>query len=218
MATMDVKDAAGSTVSVEKPNANGRQAGADSRPVALDAENTATLDAIKVGIDDANNSLDALVSDTTPATIESGVYHVTITPTLDTSAYASGDTLFATTEIANATKIADIGSLLQSLAVIDKSDQGVAMTLYFFSANVTFGTANSPPSISDTDALTCLGWVDVGTGDFKDVGGARIACVRSIGLDLTPASGGRSVYVAATVSGTPTYANGDLAIRFGFIG
>lgn len=44
MATMNVKDAAGSTVAVEKPNANGRAAAAASRPIALSTEDKAALD------------------------------------------------------------------------------------------------------------------------------------------------------------------------------
>lgn len=46
MATMNVKDAAGSTTSVEKPNANGRAAASASRPVAISTEDKAALDAV----------------------------------------------------------------------------------------------------------------------------------------------------------------------------
>ncbi|MBL9070236.1 MAG: hypothetical protein JNM03_09620 [Sphingopyxis sp.] len=46
MATMNVKDAGGSTVAVEKPNANGRASAANSRPVALSTEDKAALDAV----------------------------------------------------------------------------------------------------------------------------------------------------------------------------
>jgi len=43
---MNVKDAAGSTVAVEKPNANGRAAATASRPVALSNEDKTALDAV----------------------------------------------------------------------------------------------------------------------------------------------------------------------------
>lgn len=46
MATINVKDAAGSTTSIEKPNSNGRAAAAASRPVALATEDKAALDAL----------------------------------------------------------------------------------------------------------------------------------------------------------------------------
>jgi hypothetical protein len=50
MATMNVKDAAGVTVAVEKPLAPGRAAAAASRPVALSSEDKASLDAISAAI------------------------------------------------------------------------------------------------------------------------------------------------------------------------
>lgn len=46
MATINVKDSAGSTVAIEKPNANGRAAATSSRPVVLSTEDKASLDAI----------------------------------------------------------------------------------------------------------------------------------------------------------------------------
>src|SRR4051794_39083038 len=44
MTTMNVKDAAGATVAVEKPLAPGRAAAAVSRPIALATEDKAALD------------------------------------------------------------------------------------------------------------------------------------------------------------------------------
>jgi hypothetical protein len=47
MATIDVKDAGGSTVAIEKPLAPGRAAAASSRPVALSNEDFAVLDGLE---------------------------------------------------------------------------------------------------------------------------------------------------------------------------
>jgi hypothetical protein len=46
MATMNVKDATGATVAIEKPLAPGRAAAAASRPVALSSEDKTALDAV----------------------------------------------------------------------------------------------------------------------------------------------------------------------------
>src|SRR5512133_1698421 len=54
---------------------------------------------------------------------------VTVTPTVDTSAYAAGDLLFDSTEVANAVRANGSTCILQSLTVIDKGDQGVGFTL-----------------------------------------------------------------------------------------
>jgi len=50
MATMDVKDATGATVTIEKPLAPGRAAAAASRPVALSSEDAAFLDGIEASL------------------------------------------------------------------------------------------------------------------------------------------------------------------------
>lgn len=47
MATIDVKDASGATVPIEKPLAPGRVAAVNSRPVALSNEDKAALDGIQ---------------------------------------------------------------------------------------------------------------------------------------------------------------------------
>jgi hypothetical protein len=65
-----------------------------------------------------------------------------------------------------------------SVAVVDKDDQGFAFDLHFFDRTVGFGTINATPSISDADAAFTMGYVSIGTNDYKDLGGARVACVR----------------------------------------
>lgn len=56
MPTMNVLDAAGQTVAVELPNADGRQAAASSRPVTLATEDKASLDAITTAITAASSA------------------------------------------------------------------------------------------------------------------------------------------------------------------
>lgn len=60
MATIDVKDAAGLTVAVEKPNANGRALAAASRPVAIDTESKAVLDALSSSLTTIAGYLDTV--------------------------------------------------------------------------------------------------------------------------------------------------------------
>lgn len=141
---------------------------------------------------------------------------VSLVPVLDTGAYGDGDVLFATTAIPNAVRVTGGQAVLQSLALIDKADNGAAIDLYFFDSNVALGTFNVAPSISDANALKLLGVISIGTGDYKDVGGAKVATLRGLGLLLEAASG-RNLYVAATVAGTPTFAADDITIRFGFL-
>lgn len=143
---------------------------------------------------------------------------LSLTPVLDTAAYASGDTFFVTTSLPNAVRANDERCLLQSLAVIDKDDQKPAFTLFFFQTNVTFGTINAAPSISDSDAGNFLGSVAVTAADYVDLGGASVANIKNIGLLLESVSGARNVYVAAMLTaGTPTHTASGIILRFGML-
>lgn len=141
---------------------------------------------------------------------------IDITLSLDTSAYDAGDVLADTQTITNAVRVTGGRAILQSVTVIDEDDQGVALDLYFMSTSRSLGTENSAPNISDANARDILGFVAVASGDYKDLGGVRIATVRNIGLLLEAAGGSRDLYVGATTGGTPTYTASGLKLRLGF--
>lgn len=141
-----------------------------------------------------------------------------LVPVCDTAIYASGDVLFTATVTGNLMRVNDGKAILKSLQIIDKDDQGIAMDIYFFSSAVTFGAVNGVPSISDADLATCLGYVSVATGDYKDLGGARIATKNALDIILKAVSGAKTIYVAAvTQGGTPTYTAAGLTLRLGVI-
>lgn len=141
---------------------------------------------------------------------------VSITLSLDTSAYAAGDVLADTQEIAHVLRNVGGSALLQSLALIDQDDQtAAAIDIVFLSANVSLGTENAAPSITDANAAKILGIVNVPSGNFIDVGGAKVATVNNIGLQVT-ADAGTSVFVAAIARGTPTQTASGIKITFGF--
>jgi len=67
MATINVKDAAGATVAIEKPLVPGRAPAATSRPVAFSNEDFAVLDGIEaslIAIDGRVDTLEALIAST----------------------------------------------------------------------------------------------------------------------------------------------------------
>lgn len=143
---------------------------------------------------------------------------VDVTLSLDTSAYTAGDLIADTQEVASAVRAADAKGVLQSVVVIDEDDQGAAIDLYFFSANVTMGTENSAPSISDANIRNLLGIVSVASGDYKDVGGAKVAVKSGIGMIVQPASGTDDIYVAVVSNGsTPTYTASGVRLRIGVL-
>jgi hypothetical protein len=140
---------------------------------------------------------------------------ITVTLSLDTSAYASGDLLADTQEVTNYLSVAGTTSYLQSMTVVDEDDQKVAFDVYFLSSNVTMGSENSAPSISDANSRSILGFVSVIATDYKDLGGTAIASIKNIGLTLTGQTG---LWVAVVNgSGTPTYSAAGVKLRLGFV-
>jgi hypothetical protein len=139
-----------------------------------------------------------------------------LTLSLDTSAYGAGDVLAATQELPDAVMLNDLGGMLQTVTVIDKDDQGAAFTIYIMDANVAFGSENAAPSITDANAEAILGAVSIGTGDYVDFGGARVAYKGGLNIPIKPADGTRSIYVAVVNgAGTPTYTASGIVLRFG---
>lgn len=138
--------------------------------------------------------------------------------TTDTSAYASGDLVADTQEIANA--VYGLGGVvtLDSIVLTDGADQKVALYVVFLNASTSMGTENSAPNISDANvASKIIGHVAIAATDYVDVGGAGVATIKNIGLKLQAASTSGSLYVAIVNStGTPTYAADSLVGKFGF--
>jgi hypothetical protein len=142
-----------------------------------------------------------------------------VTCTLDTSAYASGDLLFDTQAVTGFTRVNAGKVVIESLLVLDEDDQGVAFDLYFLDANVSMGSENSAPSISDANARNILGFVPVATTDYRDLGGCRVACVRGIGLEIKAGAGVTTIYVAGVNgTGAPTFTATGLKLKIGRLG
>jgi len=193
-------------------------------PVTLDGE-TVVLGAgtNAIGKLAANSGVD--IGDVDVLSIAAGENHlgdvgmpdtaITITCSLDTGAYADGDVLFATQEIAGAVRNNGDACILQSVHVVDIDDQKVEMDLIFFNANTSLGTENSAPDIDDTEVLTTLGVVNV--ADYVDLGANSIATVTGIGLELKAGAATTSLYVAGITRGAPTYSASGLQITFGFL-
>lgn len=142
---------------------------------------------------------------------------VTVTLTVDTSAYADGDVLADTQVITNAMRIIGGHGVLQSLQLVDPDAQGQPLDLYFFSVTHSLGTENSAPSIADVDAVDMFGPVAIASSDYGDLGGCKVASVRGIGLMLEADAASRDLYVGAISRGTGTYAGGALTLKLSFL-
>lgn len=172
-------------------------------------------------LDSANASLDDIetaVESTTPVVNDAGVKYVDVTISADTSAYASGDLIADAQIVAACVRLDDATGALHSIMVLDEDDQGAAFTIYLSSVSTTWGTENSAPTITDTVARSILGFVDVATTDYKDLGGSKVAIKSNCGIAVKPATGTDDIYVAiVNGTGTPTYTASGLKLRFGFL-
>lgn len=150
-----------------------------------------------------------------PASAPSELVEVTLT--LDTLIYAAGDVLSDAAEVIGAVRLKGGRGILESVVVIDEDDQGAAMDLHFFASNVSLGTKNAAPNISDADLRQSLGHVEVLTSHYKDLGGGREATIRSVGLFVEAAAGSTSIYVQAITAGTPTHSVNGVRLKLGFV-
>jgi len=142
---------------------------------------------------------------------------VTKQPTLDTSAYASGDVLFAPVELVDFVRDTKGLSVLRTLTVIDLANQKQAIDLLFFSRDPgSIGALNAALDVSTAQMAYFLGRVTILAADYVTLKSATNAEVTKLLEMLIPTEQlRRSVWVAGVCrSGTPTYAATSLIFKF----
>lgn len=165
------------------------------------------------------------ISPTDSSPVHSPPRIVTLTPSIDATALAAGDVVFDTEVLANVVRANDALGWLTSVTCIDEGDQKVEITLVLFSANVSLGTENLAPSITDANAANILGFVTFGSGawsasntsGWRDLGGVSIASAQNLNIPIKPATGTDDIYVAGYTGGAPTFgATTAIKLTFGF--
>ena len=142
---------------------------------------------------------------------------ITVTPTLDTVAYATGDILFNPTTITNAVRANGNRAILQSIALIDKDDQKLSFDLFLLEANNSLGTINTAPSISDANAEALIHVATVAATDWIDMGGVAVATPTIKNVMAEAAGGSRDLFIAAIARGAPTHTASGIVIRVGLV-
>jgi len=145
---------------------------------------------------------------------------IQVTPTLDTSAYASGDLICDVTTITSAAL--GTGGLceLVSVTVVDQDDNTAsAYTIYVTNLSTTWGTFNAAPTVSDAALLGIQAVIPIASGDWLDLGGGKVAQPRiaqNIGC-ICKTSGSANLYMTiVNGAGTPTFTASGLKVTFGF--
>lgn len=148
---------------------------------------------------------------------------IQVTPTNDTSIYASGDQLGSLMQLTNAMDDSSGTGKLLSLSIHDKSSQSSVLQVFLFNDLPTVASAdNAALNISDAEmAAKCIGHVSVVAADYFALSASSMACVRNINLVLNSVRSvtnptGRSIWAIIRSGGTPTYASTtDLVLSFG---
>ena len=142
---------------------------------------------------------------------------VEVTPTLDTSAYATGDHMGTVHTLTGVNNDGGQMTYLQGLVIVDRAKQKSALDVFFFDASPTVASSdNAAADVSDAEMVDkCIGWVTVAAADYKDLNANSTATVKDINLPLKPAASG-TVYVLVVSRGSPTYGASDLTFKYTF--
>ena len=151
------------------------------------------------------------------AKAQTETFQINIIPTLDTSAYASGDAMDVKQEISFSGQIQDPvkSGIIASIAIIDTAQQSAAFDMEFFDQSIADQTDNAACNVSAADALKWLGRVSVTAADYKDICAAHCAILNlaDAGFHIRFPDAQSSLYMQLVSRDTPTYAADSLKIR-----
>lgn len=147
---------------------------------------------------------------------------ISIAPTLDTNAYATGDGMGPAIEIPNCVDNPGDTATLTSIMTLDKIKQKPAMDLLFFSDKPAIASAdNAALDITDAEMNSkFLGAVSLAAADFKDLSASSYQSVKLLGLKLKGTKSadnpnGTSCWAVLQSRGSPTYGVSDLTFKLG---
>jgi hypothetical protein len=147
----------------------------------------------------------------------SNVYSVT--PTLDTAAYSTGNLLADTQQMDAFFRVTNGTGTIQSISIIDEEAQNVKFYIVFMKTSTSLGTENSDPNISDANlSAGYLGHVTVETTDWLTISGCSVACIKNIGLPVEAVSGTDDLYFAiVNATGAPDWDADSLKLQIGVL-
>lgn len=148
-----------------------------------------------------------------------GVSLIDVTLSLDTGAYADGDVLADTQEVADALRLEGGSGVIQSVTILDRDDNGTAIDIVFLSKDVSLGTENGAISISDADAINILGIVQVFAGDYVDLANSQFVTKTNLSIVAKNSEGlsTKSIYVGVISRATSTYTAAGITLRIGIL-
>lgn len=129
--------------------------------------------------------------------------------TTDTSIYASGDVLVATTAIpipaGDKTPVGPVKFKVNSIELIDSSAQSGALDIVFLDQNKSFGALNAVAAISAADAKTVVHIESVTSYVSLGANASAASVVPYNGVQMQTAAGDTNIYVALIARAAKTY-------------
>ncbi len=137
---------------------------------------------------------------------------------LNADAYDAGDVLFDRTLIsANVFPATGTVLFLRKAIIFDLDGQTAAAgELIFQNADVTFGTKDSAPSMSDANAPAIVARVPYASSDWLGLGGFKMCSLSPLEEAVWPAGGLTSLWVSGMTQGTPTQTTGGIVLSLVF--
>lgn len=145
-------------------------------------------------------------------------HFVKVTPTVDTSAYASGDQVGGSATEVKAGNDGRGGLRLVSLTVVDQAKQDSGFDLLFFDKEPTVaGSDNGAVDVDDGEMAKCVGVVSVTSSEYLDLADNSVATLEDINFGCSPDNDTGKLWVLPVVKDSPTYvAADDLTFKFYF--
>jgi hypothetical protein len=146
---------------------------------------------------------------------------VTVTPTLSTGGTYSANDYVGTNAtpmtFAVGRKNGGTGALI-SAVLVDAAVQSVAAELWLFDTTVTTPADNAAWTITDAEALTCIGVIPFSTYYASATNGVAMGNVGA-GIPFACSSGNANIFGALVTRGAPVYntAGSGLSVRLGVL-
>lgn len=150
---------------------------------------------------------------------KAGTFGIVITPTITVSAspdYTSGDSMGGKITLTNVARVTGGLSRLQTITILDNSNQKPAGTLLFFNADPAAATITDNAAFAfSTDAAKVIATHTIAAADYVTIDSKAALCYGNINKLVQPAD--TSLYVAWVVTTASNLAaTTDIQIAFGF--
>jgi len=137
-----------------------------------------------------------------------------VTPTVDTSVYASGDAIAVLQNFGGAVRSADQAGILKQLVLSDIDNQSSALDIVFYQEVVAGGVDNAAYAPSAAEIIESVGLVSVAGSDYVTIGSRSLATI-DLTLDFQ-LDNSTALFFQVVSRGTPTYTTAS-SLQFKFV-